>query len=104
MAIIACPECAKGISDKAPACPHCGTPISLDIQSESTRLTTIQETSKRLKIHIIGAAIFFWGGIAWMILSAKSGSSEPSIIPGFMLLAGFVWYIATKIRIWWHHK
>lgn len=26
MALIACPECNKGISDKAPACPHCGFP------------------------------------------------------------------------------
>jgi hypothetical protein len=26
MALIACPECSKGISDKAPACPHCGYP------------------------------------------------------------------------------
>lgn len=26
MAMIACPECGNGISDKAPACPHCGIP------------------------------------------------------------------------------
>lgn len=27
MALINCPECGKEISDKAPACPHCGYPI-----------------------------------------------------------------------------
>lgn len=26
MALIACPECGKEISGKAPACPHCGAP------------------------------------------------------------------------------
>lgn len=26
MALIACHECSKQISDKAPACPHCGAP------------------------------------------------------------------------------
>lgn len=26
MALIACPECGKQISDKAPTCPHCGAP------------------------------------------------------------------------------
>ena len=26
MALIECPECNKEISDKAPACPHCGCP------------------------------------------------------------------------------
>lgn len=28
MAIVKCPECANGISDKAAACPHCGYPIA----------------------------------------------------------------------------
>ncbi len=28
MALIACPECNKQVSDQAPACPHCGFPIS----------------------------------------------------------------------------
>lgn len=27
MALIKCPECGKEISDKAPACPHCGYPM-----------------------------------------------------------------------------
>lgn len=29
MALIKCPECGKEISDKAPACIHCGFPLSL---------------------------------------------------------------------------
>ena len=28
MALIKCPECGKEISDKAPACIHCGCPLS----------------------------------------------------------------------------
>lgn len=28
MALIACPECAKQVSDQAPACPGCGFPIA----------------------------------------------------------------------------
>lgn len=27
MALIACPECAQQVSDKAPTCPNCGVPI-----------------------------------------------------------------------------
>jgi len=30
MALISCPECGKEISDKAQACPNCGTPIKKD--------------------------------------------------------------------------
>ncbi len=28
MALIACPECGREVSDKALACPHCGNPIA----------------------------------------------------------------------------
>lgn len=28
MALISCPECSGNVSDAAPTCPHCGTPIS----------------------------------------------------------------------------
>jgi RNA polymerase subunit RPABC4/transcription elongation factor Spt4 len=28
MALIACPECASQISDKAPTCPQCGVPLA----------------------------------------------------------------------------
>jgi hypothetical protein len=28
MALVACKECGKEISDKAPACPHCGAPLT----------------------------------------------------------------------------
>lgn len=31
MALIKCPECEKEISDKAPACPHCGCPLTDDV-------------------------------------------------------------------------
>ncbi len=28
MALIDCPKCGKQVSDRAPACPHCGTPVA----------------------------------------------------------------------------
>ena len=28
MALISCPECGKEVSDRAPACIHCGYPLS----------------------------------------------------------------------------
>lgn len=33
MALINCPECGKQISDKAPACIHCGFPIELELKN-----------------------------------------------------------------------
>ena len=34
MTLILCPECSKQISDKAPACPHCGIPAAYFPQSD----------------------------------------------------------------------
>jgi len=30
MALIACPECGRQVSDKAPGCPHCGAPVATE--------------------------------------------------------------------------
>ena len=117
MAIVKCPECKKEISNKAPSCPNCGVPIAIaaDIEQAGTALTTIQETSKRFKIHIIISAILFWGGLIGIFvaisMAAKdgAGSQTPTYAPFLPILSlaipvGFCWYVITKVRIWWHHK
>lgn len=48
MALIKCPECGKEISDKAPACIHCGFPLSLlnessEIKAESKEEIEVKE-------------------------------------------------------------
>lgn len=45
MALITCPECGKQISDKAPACIHCGYPM----QEQPTAAPTVP-TSKKVAI------------------------------------------------------
>lgn len=37
MALISCPECERQISDKAPACPHCGIPLASASPPQSDR-------------------------------------------------------------------
>lgn len=37
MALIQCPECGKEVSDKAPACVHCGYPLHLKQQEEAAK-------------------------------------------------------------------
>lgn len=70
MALINCPECGKEISDKAPACPHCGCPVVIappeptedDIRKQTIeRLNAQEQTSKakrkRTTLLIIGIVI-----------------------------------------------
>lgn len=43
MALIACPECGKQISDKAPACIHCGYPL----QEQPSTVPIINSSSSK---------------------------------------------------------
>ena len=43
MALIKCSECGKEISDKAPACPNCGNPISQPTAPQETVVRHIHE-------------------------------------------------------------
>ena len=49
MAIIKCPECGREISDKAPACPHCGVVINNQVakQNHSEPLRTAPNRSEQ---------------------------------------------------------
>jgi uncharacterized membrane protein YvbJ len=113
MALIRCSECGKQVSDKAGSCPQCGAPIASAVETEAAgaKLRTKQLTSKRLKVQIIISSVLFWGGIIWMIVVGSSASRSgvpPSrvvtIIAILMIFTGLVWYVVTRLRIWWHHK
>jgi len=44
MALIACPECEKEVSDKAPTCPNCGAPIAAHAPSEPQCVKTTEDS------------------------------------------------------------
>ncbi len=111
MALISCPECNNQVSNTAAACPQCGAPIAEAMGSKAAGvpLTTVQETSKKLKLHIIIASILFWVGVVWLFVginAAEQGGeqSEQFVISILLLFVGLVWYVVTRFRIWWHHK
>lgn len=47
MALIACSECNKEISDKAFSCPHCGAPCRSGGQAQSSGVAASQSPKKR---------------------------------------------------------
>lgn len=108
MALINCPECNNQVSSTAASCPHCGAPIAEATGRKAGRaqLTTIQETSKKLKLHVLLSSIVFWIGVVWLIvgINAAKQDEELSAIPVILMFVGVVWYVVTRYRIWWHHK
>jgi hypothetical protein len=48
MALIACDECGGQVSDKAPACPKCGAPVTPPVASRSPAYSPARELEKLL--------------------------------------------------------
>ena len=105
MALNPCKECGNQVSSAALTCPKCGHPVN-------QTFTTIQQTSKSLKRHILFSVLAFWGGLilAFLIVAhnpqaAQNGTPPPTFcIATIFILGGFIWYWVTKFRIWWNHK
>ena len=67
MALINCPECSTEVSDRAPTCPKCGSPIAIKEQqsvkptapvSESSQIN-ISAASKHHRILITSVLVWF---------------------------------------------
>ncbi len=113
MALIQCPECSNTVSNTAAACPHCGAPIAragAEHVAIGTPVSTIQQTSKRLKSRLVISALLWWVGVIWLIFAiseAKESIGAKPPFPTTPFMITFIasgWFILTKIRIWWHHK
>ena len=82
MGLITCPDCSKEVSDKAAACPNCGSPINKLNQSSST------EPAKVVDINASG----FMGKSGTGFHAANVGCAAfligiAVIIIGFILVA-----------------
>ena len=98
MVLIKCSECEKEVSNKAAACPGCGAPFESEaIGSGVKRLTTIQRTSKSIKLQGVLTGIMMIVGVYLMVKHPDDTS------PTLIFLIGFIWFIMNRIRKWWHH-
>lgn len=113
MALIACRECGSQISDQAASCPHCGCPVKKGqaVAAVGDRLTTVQQTSKALKIDILWGYGLMFAGIlmsilttVWLDVNGEAWSLGAMLYGIVVVLIGACWMIITRIRIWWHHQ
>ncbi len=112
MAMTQCRECTHPVSSLASSCPHCGCPVSSAAEAAAigTQSTTIQQTSKRLKMHTILALLMIITGLLMVMQSPSTPENNQGIfgfspsLPALTVFSGIIWYIVTRCRIWWHHK
>ena len=98
MALVKCKECGKKVSDKAEVCVDCGYPIS-----RNKSISTVQNTKKSLKLQLLLSKIIAISmlilGYGWSQTNNPSGA-EYMVLTAFI---GFLWYLVTRVRIWWNH-
>ena len=108
MALIHCPECNHQVSDTAAACPSCGAAISSAKESKAAGATlrTVQLTSKKLKLQSLISAVLAVIGFIWLMIATNTApeGEELSAWPSLLLTVGVIWFLVTRVRIWWHHK
>jgi uncharacterized membrane protein YvbJ len=51
MALIQCPECGNGLSDKAPTCPHCGYVLTSNDPVEAAKTAATRQYAAKLASH-----------------------------------------------------
>ena len=68
MSLINCPECNHEISEFAATCSSCGLQVASakEARPVGSAITTVQETSKRLRLHTLGAIAAILFGIVFL--------------------------------------
>lgn len=64
---------------------------------------TIQDTSKKLKVHTLLAVLTTVIGVVLLIYMIVV-ESEPGAIPLLLVVLGIGWYFVTRVLIRSHHK
>lgn len=126
MGVIYCANCEGKCSDLLDNCPHCGHPVSgkgyanIACKTESRNqliqelepplykepkpVQTIELTSKRYKLQLVLSVLLIIVGIVAMIYSYNSkGQSSAGVWGILSVVFGFIWFLTTRIVIWWNH-
>lgn len=112
MALIACSECGREISDKAAACPHCGnpmrevppplaasTPRPVAITTAPGHAVTTESTGKAYKaLQAIGVVLIVLGVVSCSMRTAGGYGAQV-----WLWFIGLILYVIGRLGAWWKH-
>ncbi len=101
MAVINCPNCKKKISDKAKSCSHCQVDlVNIDLeQIASMKKVHKINKSQSLMNHSFIAMLLFCGGFLFLFWHDAEQGTWQYISSISCAVIGFIWYIATRVRL-----
>ena len=114
MSLTVCPDCQSPVSDKAPACPHCGRPITavhaqIQIGTEqtspdrpATKTRTIEATGKKWKaLQLIGVILIIFAILSRSVVFSVEGLEPNGIISALLWMDGIFAFLFGRVGGWW---
>lgn len=65
MPLMTCPDCARAISDRAPACPHCGWP-NPEVAQAATRHSGDMPFLQSPTAQTVAQGLTIWLALKWV--------------------------------------
>jgi hypothetical protein len=99
MPLVQCSECGASVSSAAAACPKCGAPPPAVHAATGGTLTTTQQTSKRLKLHIVGGLLLTSVCATALVRQVQAQPSEKVGFPVVWIagaVAGIGWLVSVR--------
>jgi len=101
VAIIACPQCGKKISDKSQSCMHCKLDMS-NLTTERKHELAERKHLQRLQGYVnqsMLALVVFLAGFCVMYFWQSEPDSWELMASQAAIVCGFLWYIAARAMI-----
>jgi hypothetical protein len=102
MALIACSECGRAVSDKAVVCIGCGAPLatpSSAIDLVPKRSTTPPPTREQIKRRaLMSLSIFALGLMLTVFLDHRPSGRLASFIAALLIIGGLSWFMVVLVH------
>jgi hypothetical protein len=99
----------RGLTFPEPAAPmvYDAPPVRREKPQAVRGHVTIEKTGKWLKAQLVLSFLLLLAGVITIIVKAQElPSSEPDRSMAYgplMVVVGILWWIMTKVRVWWQH-
>jgi hypothetical protein len=101
MALIACRECGRAVSDKASACIGCGAPLTAEtsIDLVPKRSTAPPPTRQQIRRRATASLSMFAVGLLWAFyLDGHPGNRLASFVSALLLIGGLCWSLVVLVH------
>jgi hypothetical protein len=101
MSIIACPECGKKISSRAPICSFCGFQLgeASEEDLEIFRARRLRDRIYRLNMSSYAAITLFVGGFGWYWWASRGFVEPPTMGPFILMAVAALGYLVVRVLL-----